>query len=127
MGPCWENCPLQKARKPIAKGMDFFGLAKYSFKSNFVRIKSYVKPLKPRTCDAVSHKFSLADFKTVGLCDIGSISLKSLISSVTRRHPAGLRQFRIHMLVFMLGLVGTISPRSTTQRSVVVLQHYFLR
>ena len=66
--------------------MDFQNLAKHSFKPNFGRNESYVKPLKLRTCDVVSHKFSLANFKTVELCDIDSISLKSFIFSVTRRH-----------------------------------------
>ena len=31
---------VQKARKPLVKGMDFFDLAKYSFKANLRRIKS---------------------------------------------------------------------------------------
>ena len=58
MGPFWENSHLQKARKPLVKGMDFFDLAKYSFKANFFRTKSYVKPVKPRTRDAILHKFN---------------------------------------------------------------------
>ena len=86
MGPFWKAAISKKQAKTLRKGMDFHDLAKHSFKPNFGRNESYVKPLKPRTCDVVSHKFSLANFKTLELCDIGSISLKSFIFSVTRRH-----------------------------------------
>ena len=58
--------------------MDFYDLAKYEFKANLVRNKSYVKPLKPRTRDAVLHRFSFTVLKTVILRDIGSISLQIL-------------------------------------------------
>ena len=86
MSPFWKVAFFKKQVKALRKGMDFHDLAKHSFKANFGRNESYVKPLKPRTRGAVSHKFSLANFKTVELCDIGSISLKSFIFSVTRRH-----------------------------------------
>ena len=74
-----ESSPPQNQAKNLRKGMDFNDLAKHQFKANFVRIKSCVKPLKPRTRDTVFHRFSFTVFKTVILCDIGSISLKSLI------------------------------------------------
>ena len=86
MSPFWKVAFFKKQVKTLRKGMDFHDLAKHSFKANFGRNESYVKPLKLRTCGVVSHKFSLANFKTVELCYIDSVSLKSFIFSVTRRH-----------------------------------------
>ena len=79
MIPFWKVALPQNQAKNLRKGMDFYDLAKHQFKANFVRIKSCVKPLKPRTRDTVLHRFSFTVFKTVILCDIASISLKSLI------------------------------------------------
>ena len=68
MSTFWKVTLFKKQVNTLRKGMDFYDLAKYSFKANFVRIKSCVKPLKPRTRDTVLHRFSLTDFKTAQLC-----------------------------------------------------------
>ena len=58
MNQFWKVTFFKKQAKPLSKRMDFYDLAKWSFKAKFGRNESYVKPLKPRTRDAVLHTFS---------------------------------------------------------------------
>ena len=74
---------ILERRWVFRKLMDF---RRHVLRPNFFRIWSYVKPLKPRTRDAVLHTFSWTRFKTAELCNIDSISLKSFIFSVKGRH-----------------------------------------